>query len=97
MNDTLQVISLLDLSIAFIPVLIAIIFLYLWSLDVKQASYALSRMLVQLLLIGYVLSYIFYSDNAGLIVAILFAMVTISCWIALRTLNEYLYVVVALL
>lgn len=89
MNDTLQVISLLDLSIAFIPVLIAIIFLYLWSLDVKQASYALSRMLVQLLLIGYVLSYIFYSDNAGLIVAILFAMVTISCWITLRTLNEY--------
>ena len=89
MNDTLQVISLLDLSIAFIPVLIAIIFLYLWSLDVKQASYALSRMLVQLLLIGYGLGYIFYSDNAGLIVGILFAMVTISCWIALRTLNEY--------
>ena len=65
------------------------VFLYLWSLNVKQASYALSRMLVQLLLIGYVLSYIFYSDNAGLIATILLAMVSISCWIALRTLNEY--------
>ncbi len=89
MNETLQVISLADLSIAFIPVLIAMVFLYLWSLNVKQASYALSRMLVQLLLIGYVLSYIFYSDNAGLIATILLAMVSISCWIALRTLNEY--------
>ena len=89
MNETLQIISLADLSIAFIPVLIAMVFLYLWSLNVKQASYALSRMLVQLLLIGYVLSYIFYSDNAGLIAVILLAMVSISCWIALRTLNEY--------
>lgn len=89
MNETLQIISLADLSIAFIPVLIAMVFLYLWSLNVKQASYALSRMLVQLLLIGYVLSYIFYSDNAGLIATILLAMVSISCWIALRTLNEY--------
>jgi len=89
MNNTLQEISLIDLSIAFIPVVIALGFLYSWSLNVKQASYALSRMLVQLLLIGYVLSYIFYSDNAGLIVTILLAMVSISCWIALRTLNEY--------
>jgi len=89
MNNTLQVIGLTDLSIAFIPVIFALIFLYLWSLDIKQAGYALSRMLVQLLFIGYVLSYIFYSDNAWLIAAILLAMVSISCWIALRTLPKY--------
>lgn len=89
MNDTLQMISLADLSVAFIPVIIALGFLYLWSLNVKEASYALSRMLVQLLLIGYVLSYIFYSDNAWLISSILLAMVCISCWIALRTLPKH--------
>lgn len=89
MNNTLQMISLTDLSIAFIPVIIALVFLYLWSLNVKQASYALSRMLIQLLFIGYALSYIFYSDNAWLIAAILLAMVSISCWIALRTLPKY--------
>jgi putative ABC transport system permease protein len=89
MNDTLQMISLVALSIAFIPVVIALAFLYLWSLNVKQASYALSRMLVQLLFIGYALSYIFYSDNVWLITAILFTMVSISCWIALRTLPAY--------
>lgn len=89
MNNTLHMISLTDLSIAFMPVIIALVFLYLWSLNVKQASYALSRMLVQLLFIGYALSYIFYSDNAWLITALLLAMVSISCWIALRTLPKY--------
>ena len=88
-NDALQAISLVDLTIAFIPVIIALAFLYLWSLNVKQASYALSRMLVQLLFIGYALSYIFYSDNVWLITSILLAMVSISCWIALRTLPAY--------
>jgi putative ABC transport system permease protein len=89
MNNNLPVLSLLDLAIAFIPVLIALLFIYLWSLNVKQTSYALARMLVQLLLIGYVLSYIFYSDNPWLIGIILLTMVSISSWIALRTLEEH--------
>lgn len=89
MNESLKIISLVELSIAFIPVVIALIFLYLWSLDVKQASYALSRMLVQLLFIGYALSHIFYSDNVLLITVILFAMIAVACWIALRTQVKY--------
>ena len=48
MNNTPQLISLVDLAIAFIPVVIALCFLYLWSLNVKQASYAIARMLIQL-------------------------------------------------
>ena len=89
MNNNLQVLSLLDLSIAFVPVVIALFFIYLWSLNVKQAGYALARMLVQLLLIGYVLSYIFYSDSPWLIGIILLSMVSISSWIALRTLEQH--------
>ena len=89
MNSNLQVLSLLDLSIAFVPVVIALFFIYLWSLNVKQAGYALARMLVQLLLIGYVLSYIFYSDSPWLIGIILLSMVSISSWIALRTLEQH--------
>ncbi|WP_085297455.1 ABC transporter permease [Cognaticolwellia mytili] len=89
MNDNLQVLSLVDLAIAFIPVIVALFFIYLWSLNIKQAGYALARMLVQLLLIGYVLSYIFYSDSPWLIGIILLSMVSISSWIALRTLEKY--------
>lgn len=45
----------------------------------------MSRMLVQLLLIGYFLTYIFKSDNAGVIIIILAVMVFASSWIALGT------------
>ena len=88
MTNSIQSISLINISIAFIPVLIGLGFLFRWSLNTKQASYALLRMLVQLLLIGYVLSFIFYSDNAWLITAILVMMVFVSSWIALGTIKD---------
>lgn len=89
MNDSLQTISIFDLSIAFLPVIIALIFIYRWSIDIKQATYALARMLVQLLLIGYLLSYIFFSESALLITFIMLVMMMISSWIALRTLKQH--------
>ena len=50
-------ISWIDLVIAFSPALIAIGILWRWSADAGTAVYATARMLVQLLLIGYVLVY----------------------------------------
>ncbi len=88
MNSTIQPISLFDLALAFIPVLLGLYLLFTWSLNVKQASYALLRMLLQLLMIGYVLSFIFYSDQGWLIALILVMMVVISSWIALDTIKE---------
>lgn len=89
MNSTIQTIGLFHLGMAFIPVILSLYFIYSWSLNIKQASYALSRMLIQLLLIGYILTTIFYSNNAYLISAILLVMIAVSCWIALRTLSKY--------
>ncbi|PIE83528.1 MAG: hypothetical protein CSA09_01360 [Candidatus Contendobacter odensis] len=83
MNDAIQTISLVSLSIAFIPVLIVITILFKWSLDVRKALYAVVRMLVQLLLIGYFLTYIFKSDSATIILVVLTIMVLASSWIAL--------------
>ncbi|MBE9559919.1 MAG: ABC transporter permease, partial [Proteobacteria bacterium] len=62
--------------------------LFKWSLNSTNALYAVSRMLVQLLLIGYFLTYIFDSDNAGVIIVILAVMVFASSWIALGTVAE---------
>ena len=42
-------------------------------------------MLVQLLLIGYVLVYIFDADHWGVIVAVLIVMLFAASWIAVRT------------
>jgi putative ABC transport system permease protein len=45
-------------------------------------------MLIQLLLIGYFLTYIFDSDSAGVIILILAVMVMVSSWIALGTIPD---------
>ena len=88
MNNSIETIPLLNLSLAFIPALLAIGILFKWSLNSTNALYAISRMLVQLLLIGYFLTYIFESDNASIIIVILAVMVFASSWIALGTVAD---------
>lgn len=88
MNDTVLTISLLHLAVAFIPVLAVVVILYKWSLEANTAVYALARMLGQLLLIGYFLSYIFEAESAWIVLAVLMVMVFASSWIALRTVSE---------
>lgn len=85
MTDSIQVISLVKLSLAFIPVAITLFILYRWSLNAANASYAVIRMLGQLLIIGYLLAYIFDADNAYIILLVLLVMVFASSWIALGT------------
>jgi len=88
MSQSIQTIPLLNLSLAFIPALLTVAILFKWSLNSSNALYAVSRMLVQLLLIGYFLSYIFESQSAGFILLILTVMVFASSWIALGTVSS---------
>jgi putative ABC transport system permease protein len=88
MNQSIETIPLINLSLAFIPVLLTIGIIYKWSLNAANASYAVIRMLIQLLIIGYFLSYIFKSDSAGIILIILLVMVIASSWIALGTIAD---------
>lgn len=83
MSNAVQVISFTNLAFAFVPVLVALGILLQWRLPIKNGLYALSRMLIQLLLIGYFLSYIFESRSAGIVVVVLLVMVVASSWIAL--------------
>lgn len=85
MTESIQTIPLDKLALAFIPVAVVLFILYRWSLAFTHALYGVVRMLVQLLLIGYVLTYIFETKNQWLVVAILLMMVFISSWIALQT------------
>lgn len=88
MSNAIETIPLFNLSLAFIPALLTVGILFKWSLNSTNALYAVSRMLVQLLIIGYFLSYIFDSKNAGIILIILAVMVFASSWIALGTVTE---------
>jgi putative ABC transport system permease protein len=88
MNNTVQTIPLINLAITFVPAFIVIAILFKWSLNASNALYAMARMLIQLLIIGYFLVYIFDSNHAGVIIAILTVMVCVSSWIALGTIKK---------
>ena len=88
MNDSLETIPLINLSLAFVPAMVTILILFKWSLRSTNALYAVLRMLVQLLLIGYFLTYIFDSDSSWIVLVILAVMIFSSSWIALGTVAE---------
>lgn len=87
-NNSVETIAIINLAIAFIPVLATMLILFKWSLNSSNALYAVARMLIQLLLIGYFLSYIFESDSGWIVVVILIVMVFSSSWIALGVITS---------
>lgn len=88
MNTSVQPISAAGLVWAFLPTVIVIGILWRWALNARTALYAVTRMLAQLLLIGYVLTYIFAADRPGIIVLVLAVMLGAASWIAMRPLQE---------
>jgi len=88
MNTSLQAISLSGILWALVPTLIVLAILYRWSLNTKAALHAVIRMLIQLLLIGYVLRFIFEAEHAGVIISALGVMLVAASWISLRTVRH---------
>ena len=86
-EKSLTIIELPQLALAFIPVLAVLLIQFKWSLSQKGTVQALIRMLVQLLLVGFFLSYIFESNSAWLVLVLLTFMVIFSSWIALNNIE----------
>jgi len=76
-------IPLEQLAFSFVPALAAVAILWRWSLDYRNALYALFRMGIQLLLIGYFLVFLFTAESSWPVLAVLVVMVTASSWISL--------------
>ena len=89
MNGSVTIIPVMNLAVAFAPVGAVVFVLWRWSAGSGTAVYATARMIVQLALIGYVLTYIFETDSAGIVVAVLAIMLGASSWIALRPLESH--------
>ena len=75
-----------DLAVAFIPVLITLVIIFYWAKSVKSALIALFRMLIQLMLIGYALNFIFNANSQWLILLVLIFMLVMASWISLNAL-----------
>ena len=88
MDEAITSIPFTRLLIISIPSGILSLIIYSWSLEWKNSLYALCRMLGQLIIMGYFLSYIFKSNSSLIVLCILISMVVIGSWIALRILNE---------
>lgn len=88
MNASVQAISISSLAWVFIPVVIVIAVLMRWTSAARTAVYAVARMLIQLLLIGYVLVFIFEAKEAWVIALVLTVMLLAASVIAIRPIRS---------
>lgn len=84
MTFAAEFIPLERLAVALLPVGVVLIILSAWSIGVKTSLTALSRMLLQLLLLGYLLRYLFEADGSPVVLAVLSVMLLAASWISLR-------------
>jgi putative ABC transport system permease protein len=88
MDATLSTISLWSLLVAFAPSVVLLGVMYRWKLDARGALWANARMLLQLLAVGYVLTYVFETERPAVIALVVAMMIGVSAWIALRPLKR---------
>lgn len=88
MDKSFLALSVTDVIISIIPVFLVVYILVKWSLDYKNTLYGISRMLIQLVLVGYVLTMIFESNNMWIVIAVLLVMISFSGWISLRSIQK---------
>ncbi len=88
MTASTYTIPLLNLSIMLIPCILVGVMYYRWKLGDQKPIHSLVRMVVQLLLIGYCLSFIFTQHNIYITLSVVLFMMLFATWIALRVLPE---------
>ena len=86
MDSALPSIHLTSLLVAFAPTLILVALMKRWKLSAFEALYANARMLAQLLLVGYVLTYIFETEEPLVVIAVFILMLGAAAWIAMASL-----------
>ena len=88
MNQNIYQIPIVNLLWVFGLVIIVGIIYFKWMLNAKTVVYATFRMVLQLVLIGFALTYIFTHSNVLMIAGILIMMLLAASWIALRPVKE---------
>lgn len=84
----MPVISLLSLALAITPTFLIIWIAFRWGGAGWEMIYATGRMVAQLLLIGFVLVYIFETDQPLIGLAVVAVMILVSAWISIRVIRK---------
>ncbi len=77
------------LALMLLPTALVIGLLLYHHMAVRGYLWAIFRMVLQLLLVGYLLVYLFRAETAWPILGVLVLMNTVAAWIALRTVPVY--------
>ncbi len=88
MSSSLHDIPLTSFFWLLLPALPVFGMLYFWQMDFYKAIRAMARMILQLLAIGYVLTYIFTSQSPLQVALVLIVMMGAATWISLNPLTR---------
>ena len=96
----MSTISFFNLSLSFIPLIFVWYFYYKWTKDKSDILVASIRMIIQLITIGYLLVFIFKSNDLKVGIFIVLFMIVVASWITLRntsdkTFNHYFQIVLS--
>lgn len=84
----MQNISIINLTYLLIPLVVVWYFYKTWVSNQVEIAYATFRMVLQLLIIGYLLVYIFENKNLFVGMGILLFMIIVSAWISIRNIKN---------
>lgn len=84
----MKTISFFNLSLIFLPLFFVWFYYYKWTNDKTDILISTLRMLIQLIIIGYLLVFIFKTDDIKIGIVILLFMLFVSSWITLRNTKD---------
>ena len=84
----MELIAAQNILFILLPLIIVWYFYYKWVDNKVEIIYASSRMIIQLIAIGYLLVYIFKNDSWAIGLLIILVMITMSTFIAFRNLTS---------
>ena len=84
----MRTIPILELSLVFIPTIFLLVVMFRWQLKAFTGLYANIRMVLQLFLVGYFLTYVFKTKEPVVIIFLVVIMIGVSAWIAFRSFEE---------
>ncbi len=87
----MQTISWLALAWCLIPLLLVAVVYWRWFGDVTELAIASTRMVLQLVLVGYLLVVIFAEPSITVSLAVMLVMFIAASWISIRPVRQYQY------
>lgn len=84
MTGSVDAIPLSNLGLSLLPALVVLAILRRWSAGAGAALHGVGRMIAQLALVGYVLTFLFGAGRPAIVLGALTVMLTAAGWISLR-------------